>query len=222
MKATLTSLFAASLLFCLPTLAANPRVLLETNMGNIEVELFADKAPKSVKNFLGYVDAGHYNGTMFHRVISKFMIQGGGFAANGTKKPTRPPIQNEAKNGLKNERGTLAMARTNVVDSATSQFYINLVNNGFLNHRNDNNYGYAVFGKVVRGMEIVDKIGQTKTGACPPVASRDCPMQRMVIRKASRTSLASKKENAAKRQDMKKSSGSKSKPGLRKDVGRNR
>lgn len=221
MKSRSLSLFAASLFFCLPTLAANPRVLMETNMGEIELELFADKAPESVSNFLTYVDAGHYDGTIFHRVIKQFMIQGGGFAANGQQKPTRPPIQNEAKNGLKNDRGTLAMARTNDPNSATSQFYINLVDNGFLNH-SPRNFGYAVFGKVVRGMDIVEKIGQTATAGCPPIAARDCPVQQMIIRKASRTSLEQQKEKAARERDAKAAATAKSKPLLRKDQGQKR
>lgn len=221
MKARFISLFAASLFFCLPSLANNPHVILETNMGDVELELFADKAPASVKNFLGYVDDGHYNGTIFHRVIKQFMIQGGGFASNGQKKPTRPPIQNESRNGIKNDRGTLAMARTNDPNSATSQFYINLVNNGFLN-KSSRGEGYAVFGRVVRGMDVVDKIGQTSTGACPPVASRDCPVQQMVIRKASRTSLAKQKEEAALTRDRKDAEKSKAQPRLRKDLNQKR
>jgi len=148
----------------LPGFAAD-RVVMETNLGTVVIELDAEKAPKSVANFLSYVDAGFYDHTIFHRVIGGFMIQGGGFDTDLNKKPTKPPIKNEADNGLKNDRGTLAMARTSVVDSATSQFFINLVDNGFLNYRSPdpNGYGYAVFGKVVEGLEVVDKIAAQPT-----------------------------------------------------------
>jgi len=144
---------------------AGEKVVMETNLGKIVIELDAEKAPASVANFLGYVDEGFYNQTIFHRVISGFMIQGGGFDANQTKKPTKAPIKNEADNGLKNDRGTIAMARTNQIDSATSQFFINLVNNDFLNHRSQDprGYGYAVFGRVVDGLEVVDRIAAQKT-----------------------------------------------------------
>lgn len=215
MKARILLPFAASFLLSLPGLAAKPQVLLETSMGDIVVELEPEKAPKSVENFLSYVDAGYYDGTIFHRVIKQFMIQGGGFTTTGQKKATRAPIENEAKNGLKNERGTLAMARTNDIHSATSQFYINLVDNGFLNH-SGRNYGYAVFGKVVRGLEIVDKIGQTPTGSCPPVAARDCPATQMVIRKASRADAATQKERAARKAEAKNSSLPAKQPALKK------
>lgn len=141
----------------------NPVVVMETSMGAIEIELYADKAPETVKNFLQYVDDGFYAGTIFHRVIDGFMIQGGGFTEAMVQKPTRAPIKNEATNGLKNERGTIAMARTMVVDSATSQFFINVVDNPFLNHVDKNQYGYAVFGKVVSGMDVVDKIKTVPT-----------------------------------------------------------
>ncbi|GFO62155.1 peptidylprolyl isomerase [Geomonas paludis] len=145
----------------------NPVVLIETNQGNIKVELNQEKAPISVKNFLDYANSGFYNGTIFHRVIPNFMIQGGGFGQDLNPKATKAPIKNEAANGLKNERGTIAMARTMVVDSATAQFFINTVNNDFLNHRpggGQMGYGYAVFGKVLEGMDVVDKIAATKTG----------------------------------------------------------
>ncbi len=141
---------------------ANTTVVMATSEGDIEIELFADKAPISVSNFLAYVDAGFYDNTIFHRVIANFMIQGGGFEANMSQKANKAPIKNEAKNGLKNERGTLAMARTQVVDSATSQFFINLVNNDFLNN-GTRDFGYAVFAKVSAGMDVVDKIGAVKT-----------------------------------------------------------
>jgi peptidyl-prolyl cis-trans isomerase B (cyclophilin B) len=143
-----------------------PQVVLETSEGNITLELDADKAPITVKNFLDYVEAGHYDGTIFHRVISNFMIQGGGMDANMKEKKTRGQIKNEADNGLTNLRGTVAMARTQVVDSATAQFFINLKDNSFLNHRDKSSagYGYAVFGKVVDGMDVVEKIKGVATG----------------------------------------------------------
>jgi peptidyl-prolyl cis-trans isomerase A (cyclophilin A) len=141
-----------------------PRVLLATSAGEITLQLDAEKAPKSVANFLEYVKAGHYDGTVFHRVMDGFMIQGGGFTPEMTQKPTRPPIALESRNGLKNERGTVAMARTNVPDSATSQFFINVVDNPRLDYPNPDGNGYAVFGKVVAGMEVVDAIRKVETG----------------------------------------------------------
>lgn len=138
-------------------LAANPHVLLTTTAGNIEIELDNDKAPVSVRNFLAYVNGGFYNETIFHRVIPGFMAQGGGFTADMNQKKPNAPIANEATNGLKNVKGTVAMARTNVVDSATSQFFINVVDNDFLNNT-PNNFGYAVFGRVIKGMDVVDKM----------------------------------------------------------------
>lgn len=140
----------------------NTAVVMATSEGTIEIELFSDKAPVSVSNFLAYVDAGFYDNTVFHRVIPNFMIQGGGFDATMSQKPTKAPIANEAKNGLKNDRGTLAMARTAVVDSATSQFFINVANNDFLNN-GARDFGYAVFAKVAVGMDVVDKIAAVKT-----------------------------------------------------------
>lgn len=137
-------------------------VQLNTNLGAIEIELNAEKAPISVKNFLSYVDSGFYNGVVFHRVIPNFMIQGGGFTPDMQQKATEAPIQNEATNGLTNQRGTLAMARTQVVNSATSQFFINLKDNDFLNN-GQRDYGYAVFGRVVKGMEVVDQIASVQT-----------------------------------------------------------
>lgn len=141
------------------------KVKIETSLGIIAIELDEENAPVSVQNFLQYVDDKHYNGTIFHRVISDFMIQGGGFTEDLKQKSTKKPIKNEAGNGLKNDRGTIAMARTNVVDSATSQFFINLKDNDFLNHQDDSpqRFGYAVFGKVVEGMEVVDKIAGVET-----------------------------------------------------------
>jgi peptidyl-prolyl cis-trans isomerase A (cyclophilin A) len=141
----------------------NPVVIMSTSKGDIKIELFKDKAPITIENFLSYVNDGFYDGTIFHRVIPNFMIQGGGFTPDFSQKPTKPPIKNEAKNGLKNERGTLAMARTQVVDSATSQFFINLVDNSFLDN-GARDYGYAVFGKVIDGMGVVDEIAAVNTG----------------------------------------------------------
>jgi len=141
----------------------NPVVLMETSLGVVKIELYPDKAPLSVKNFLDYVNSGFYNGTIFHRVIPGFMAQGGGFTPDRKQKETRAPIKNEAANGLKNDRGTIAMARTANPDSATAQFFINVVNNDSLNRPNPDGHGYAVFGKVVEGMDVVDKIVATPT-----------------------------------------------------------
>jgi cyclophilin family peptidyl-prolyl cis-trans isomerase len=138
-------------------------ITIKTNHGDIAVELFEDKAPISCENFRKYVEDGHYNGTIFHRVIPNFMIQGGGMDENMSSKPTREPIKNEADNGESNARGTLAMARTMVVDSATSQFFINLRDNDFLNH-GGRDFGYAVFGRVTDGMDVVDAIAAVPTG----------------------------------------------------------
>jgi peptidyl-prolyl cis-trans isomerase A (cyclophilin A) len=157
-------LAACSLLLAGNLLAAeNPHVLLNTSMGEIEIELEAEKAPLSVKNFLNYVESGFYDGTVFHRVIPGFMIQGGGFDESMNQKKTGEPIKNEADNGLHNVRGTLAMARTQDVNSATSQFFINHRDNDFLDH-GGRDFGYAVFAKVVRGMDVVDQIAQVPTG----------------------------------------------------------
>lgn len=141
-------------------------VVMETTLGNVEIELNEAKAPITVANFLSYVDAKFYDGTIFHRVIPNFMVQGGGFTADMTQKSTKAPIKNEANNGLENRRGTIAMARTMIVDSATCQFFINTVDNGFLNFRSPDprGYGYAVFGSVVAGMDVVDKIAAVQTG----------------------------------------------------------
>ncbi len=143
-----------------------PQVLLETSMGNITLELDSEKAPITVKNFLGYVQDGFYNGLIFHRVIKDFMIQGGGLDANMQQKKTKLAIKNEATNGLKNVRGSIAMARTALVDSATAQFFINTVDNSFLDNRGkrQDDFGYCVFGRVVDGMDVVDQIRQVKTG----------------------------------------------------------
>ena len=173
--------------FCLATPAfAYKYVVIETNYGDITVELNDEKAPQSVANFLSYVDTLHYTDTIFHRVIKDFMIQGGNFTVDMAPKKNRAPIKNEAANGLRNLRGTIAMARTNVVDSATSQFFINLKDNGFLDHKNTSpqGYGYAVFGKVVKGMEVVDKIGSAQTHTFKRF--RDVPVEPIVIRSINR------------------------------------
>lgn len=159
----------------------NPKVVMETSEGKIVIELWADKAPVTVKNFLRYADEEFYDGTIFHRVIGNFMIQGGGMTADMQRKHTHEPITNEAAAALKNDRGTIAMARTSEVNSATSQFFINVVDNNFLNHRDNSahGFGYAVFGKVVDGMDVVDKIKQVKTTSVGPF--RDVPAQAVVI-----------------------------------------
>ena len=164
--------------------AANPKVELDTSAGKIVLELFPDQAPQTVKNFLNYVEAGYYDGTVFHRVIPNFMIQGGGFDADMQRKPTRAPIRNEADNGLKNERGTIAMARTGDPHSATAQFFINVVDNTFLDHqrKTSKGWGYAVFGKVVSGMKVVDAIAAAKTTTRGRY--RDVPAQTIEIRRA--------------------------------------
>ena len=145
--------------------AGNPKVEMETSKGKFVIELFPEKAPDTAKNFLNYVDTKFYDGTIFHRVIPNFMIQGGGFTADMKRKSAGEPIKNEADNGLKNDRGTIAMARTNDPHSATAQFFINTVNNDFLNHKSKTNqgWGYVVFGKVVAGMDVVDAISSAKT-----------------------------------------------------------
>ena len=159
------------------------KATIETSMGSITVELDDAKAPVTVKNFLDYAKSGHYDGTIFHRVIDGFMIQGGGFTKAMDQKPTKAPIKNEAANGLTNKRGTIAMARTMVVDSATSQFFINLVDNDFLNFRapTPQYYGYAVFGKVTDGMDVVDKIAKVKTGFAGP--HQNVPEEPVAIKK---------------------------------------
>ena len=141
-------------------------VTIETSLGTMKAELYEDKAPATVANFLAYADEGFYDGTVFHRVIPGFMIQGGGFTPGMEQKPTKPPIKNEARNGLKNERGTLAMARTSVVDSATSQFFVNHRDNGFLDFTapTAQGWGYAVFGRLTEGLDVLDKIAAVPTG----------------------------------------------------------
>lgn len=174
--------------------AASPLVEIKTNMGAITLELYPDRAPQTVKNFLQYVQDGHYNGTVFHRVISNFMIQGGGFTADLSHKPTREPIPIESNNGLRNDVGTIAMARTRDPNSATSQFFINVVNNDGLNHPNPDGYGYTVFGKVVKGMEVVDMIATSPTAPGNP-PHMNVPLKPIVIERATilETSGKSKK-----------------------------
>lgn len=174
-----------SLLVCWAALAGaaetgNPVVLIDTSLGKIKIELYAKEAPISVKNFLEYANKGFYNGTIFHRVINGFMIQGGGFTQEFHQKPTNAPIRNEAGNGLKNDRGTIAMARTNAPDSATSQFFINVVNNDGLNRPRPDGVGYAVFGKVIAGMDVVDKIKSVRTGV--KMGMPDVPETPVVIK----------------------------------------
>jgi peptidyl-prolyl cis-trans isomerase B (cyclophilin B) len=157
-------------------------VILTTNHGNIKLELDAEKAPKTVENFLAYVKSGHYNGTIFHRVIDGFMIQGGGFEPGMKQKPTNEPIENEAKNGLKNEPYTIAMARTSAPHSASAQFFINVKNNSFLDYPGQDGWGYCVFGKVVEGTDVVDKIKSVKTSRSG--MHSDVPVDDVVIEKA--------------------------------------
>ncbi|TSA21247.1 MAG: peptidyl-prolyl cis-trans isomerase [Betaproteobacteria bacterium] len=160
---------------------AAPQVEIKTSMGVITAELNADKAPESVKNFLAYTKAGHYNGTVFHRVIDGFMIQGGGFDLGMTQKKTQAPVRNEANNGLRNQRYTLAMARTSDPHSATAQFFINVGNNDFLDHRGQTQagWGYAVFGRVIRGEDIVQKIARVATGSAGGMG--DVPVDQVII-----------------------------------------
>ncbi len=159
----------------------NPYVILETTKGTIEIELYPQQAPVTVENFLSYVNGGFYGGTVFHRVMPGFMVQGGGFTPDGTQKPTRSPIKLESNKGLRNDLGTVAMARTMIPDSATSQFFINVANNTFLNYAPGND-GYAVFGKVVSGMEAVSAIAAVKTGSRD--GNSDWPVEDIVITKA--------------------------------------
>jgi peptidyl-prolyl cis-trans isomerase A (cyclophilin A) len=168
----------------------NPVVVLETSKGTIEVELNEAKAPVSVKNFLDYVDNHFYDGLIFHRVIDNFMIQGGGFTADMSQKEGKAPIENEAGNGLTNDKYTIAMARTSVVNSATAQFFINTKDNTFLNHKDNTpqGFGYAVFGKVVKGMDVVDAIGKAKTGT--KNGFNDVPVETISIVKAYRKEAA--------------------------------
>ncbi|MDB5854827.1 MAG: peptidylprolyl isomerase [Herminiimonas sp.] len=180
-RSLLISLAATALFTGSPVMAEgkDPQVQLKTSMGNIVLELYPEKAPKSVANFLEYVRNGHYNGTIFHRVIESFMIQGGGFDANMVQKKTRPPIENEARNGLKNDAYTVAMARTSDPNSGSAQFFINVKANNFLNYPGQDGAGYAVFGKVIKGMDVVDKIKAVPTGRM------DVPQEPVVIESAS-------------------------------------
>ncbi|NOX93106.1 MAG: peptidyl-prolyl cis-trans isomerase [Gammaproteobacteria bacterium] len=185
----LTRLTLLCALFVLPFIQANadeqhPRVRITTTQGDIVLELDREKAPKSVENFLDYVQEGFYDGTIFHRVIDGFMVQGGGFTQDFQKKPARAPVENEANNGLKNLKGTVAMARTNAPHSATAQFFINVADNGFLDHTSPTSrgWGYAVFGKVIAGMDVVDKIRKTPTGSGGPFRS-DVPRTPVIIEK---------------------------------------
>jgi len=181
------SAFLALAMLACSTLAAaaNPEVELKTNMGNITLELYPDKAPKTVENFLQYVKDGFFKGTIFHRVINGFMVQGGGFTPEYAQKKTRAPVPNEANNGLKNDVGTIAMARTSDPHSATAQFFINHKNNDFLNHSapTPQGWGYTVFGKVTKGMDVVNKIAALDTGAQGPFQS-DVPRKQVVIEDA--------------------------------------
>ena len=179
-------LFILSILLCSSVFAANPQVEIKTNLGSIFLELYPEKAPKTVKNFLSYVQEDHYKDTVFHRVIPGFMIQGGGFDKSLKQKPTKQPIDNEANNGLKNEIGTIAMARTANPHSATAQFFINVGNNKFLNYTmpNPRGYGYTVFGRVISGMDVVNKISVTPTGASIPF-TKDVPKKMIVIKSIS-------------------------------------
>ena len=171
--------------------ADNPRVVMETSMGTMVLELYPDKAPISVKNFLDYVDSGFYDNTIFHRVMPGFVIQGGGFETEMKKKETKDPIKNEADNGLRNLRATLSMARTSQINSATSQFFINLKNNSTLDH-GSRDFGYAVFAKVVKGLSVIDKIAGVKTTTKGHY--RDVPAEPVFITSAHREKAAAEKK----------------------------
>jgi len=182
LKSTLAAVAACVALSAPPPAAlaakGDPRVMLTTSAGNIELELNSQKAPISSKNFVDYVNSGYYNNTIFHRVIPGFMVQGGGFTADMQQKKANPPIKNEADNGLRNTRGTISMARTADKDSATSQFFLNVADNAFLDH-GQRDFGYAVFGKVVKGMDVVDKIAQAQTHDVGPY--QNVPSKPIVI-----------------------------------------
>ncbi len=181
-----------SLALCTQAFAARPVVVMETNMGAVEIELNDEKAPISVKNFLMYVDGKFYDGTIFHRVINGFMVQGGGFTEGMKEKNTKAPIKNEAGNGLNNDTGTIAMARTSDVNSATAQFYLNVADNDSLNHRDDSaaGMGYAVFGRVTNGMHVINRMKMVKTGNIAGYS--DVPMDTITI-KSIRVKEAAKK-----------------------------
>ena len=174
-----TLILAAGLVISAAALAS-PSVEMQTSLGTMVIELDSDKAPKTVQNFLQYVKDGFYTGTIFHRVIDGFMIQGGGFTKDMQQKPTNKPIENEAKNGLKNDRGTIAMARTGDPHSATAQFFINHKANSALNYPSGDGWGYAVFGKVTQGLDVVDKIAKVPTGT-PSMMFRDVPVEPVII-----------------------------------------
>ena len=177
-----TLLLVAALASFQPLLAqAGTRAIMTTSKGVIELELFDEEAPISVENFVSYANSGFYDGTIFHRVIGSFMIQGGGFTPDLQKKPTREPIKNEANNGLSNKRGTIAMARLPQPDTATSQFFINVQNNMNLDYQGENNFGYAVFGRVTKGMSVVDDIRFVRTGNQGPMG--DVPVEPVIIEK---------------------------------------
>ena len=193
----LSTLCFSFLLFCSTAFAEDyPKVKMETNLGTIVLEVYPDKAPKTVENFLQYVNDGFYDGTIFHRVIDNFMVQGGGFTADYQQKETREPVENEANNGLKNQMGTVAMARTPDPHSATAQFFINVSDNSFLNFQNETSrgWGYAVFGKVVEGMPVVNKIKAIETGSGGPFYS-DVPKTMVTIK--SMTQLPAEEEEKA-------------------------
>ena len=194
-------LFVTTLLLSSTLFAANPVVKLETSKGDILIELYQDKAPQTVANFLQYVKDGFYDGTVFHRIIPNFMIQGGGFDIHYKQKSTRAPIHNEANNGLKNDRGTIAMARTGDPHSATAQFFINTVDNDSLNYTeaSPRGWGYAVFGKVTDGMDVVDSISASPTGmgSLNGYPARDVPTSEIVIKSA--TLVAGNKPDAAEK-----------------------
>ena len=190
MKAKLVSvlIICSLLIFAGSAIAEdiNPKVVFETSKGKIVLELYPDNAPETVKNFLAYVDSKYYDGTIFHRVIPNFMIQGGGFTGDKKRKPTQAPIKNEADTGLKNDRGTISMARTGNPHSATAQFFINSKNNNFLNHKSktQQGWGYTAFGKVIEGMKTVDAISSVKTKTTG--GFRDVPAEPVVIKSAAR------------------------------------
>ena len=188
MKKTVILLFALALISTLPALASDPfpTIVMETSKGTITIELNQQKAPQTVANFLNYVDKGFYNGTIFHRVIKGFMIQGGGFTPSMQNKSTDQPIKNEADNGLKNNTGTIAMARTPNPHSATAQFFINTADNVFLNHqaKTMRGWGYCVFGKVIDGMDVVRAIEQVETGSV--AGHRDVPLEPVIIKTVER------------------------------------
>jgi cyclophilin family peptidyl-prolyl cis-trans isomerase len=193
-------MLCAGLMTGTAALAANPLIEMKTSMGSVTFELYPDKAPRTVENFMKYVKSGFYQGTVFHRVVDRFVVQGGGLTADLQAKPTLDPIPNEATNGLTNEAGTLAMARAYDPNSATSQFFVNLDRNLFLNHHKPepDYYGYCVFGKVVKGMDVLKRIGSLPTGASGPFPT-DVPVQPVVIEDVSVISVATATKPSRKR-----------------------